>query len=214
MIAVYLLAIAAVLFVAARGLYVGLGLHERRYPSSYFGITVYKSEVDLDRDGIDDQTDILQSVRSYIATKPIYKSVYYDGGYPDDGFGVCTDVVAQGHLGAGYDLRALIGLDRRTYPERYEDEPIDDNIDFRRVRNQLVYLEGNAISLTTDIYQLEQWQGGDIVVFENHIGVVSDMRNSDGIALVIHHGSVTQAAYEQDILEERKDEIVGHFRIS
>lgn len=186
----------------------------KMYTNKDFGIEDYISSVDKDGDGIDDQTDILDNVRRYIATKPKYKSVYYASGYPDDEYGVCTDVVAQGLLGAGYDLMTLVEEDRNNRPDEYEDEPIDKNIDFRRVRNLLVYFRHTAIELTTDIYDIEQWQGGDIVVFKGHIGVVSDKRNKDGIAFVIHNGSAFQSSYEQDILESRKDSIVAHFRIS
>ena len=90
---------------------------------------------------------------------------------------------------------------------------IDKNIDFRRVRNLLVYFRHTAIELTTDVYDIEEWQGGDIVVFEGHIGIVSDKRNHNGVSFVIHNGSPIQAGYEQDILESRND-IVAHFRIS
>jgi hypothetical protein len=76
-----------------------------------------------------------------------------------------------------------------------------------------VYFKHTAISLTTDIDKIEEWQGGDIVVFEKHIGIVSDKRNDKGISLVIHHNSPFQASYEEDILEKR-DDIVGHYRIS
>ena len=163
--------------------------------------------------GVDDQTDILQNVRAYVATKPKYMSKYYPTGYPDDEYGVCTDVVAQGLLGAGYDLRELVDEDRNAHPEDYENEPIDKNIDFRRVRNLIIYFRRHATELTTDIYDIAEWQGGDIVVFKGHIGVVSDKRNKDGIAFVIHNGSSFQSSYEQDILENRKSEIVGHFRV-
>ncbi len=50
---------------------------------------------------------------------------------------------------------------------------------------------------------MEQWQGGDIVIFEKHIGIVSDRRNWDGVPYVIHHNDPWQTAYEQDILEKR-----------
>ena len=50
-------------------------------------------------------------MREYISTKPKYKSKYYDGGYSVDEYGVCTDVVANGLLGAGYDLRELVNND-------------------------------------------------------------------------------------------------------
>lgn len=46
-----------------------------------------------DHDGIDDQSGIVQNVRKYIETKPQYKNKYYQGGYPTDHYGVCSDVV-------------------------------------------------------------------------------------------------------------------------
>ncbi len=178
-----------------------------------FGIADQISSVDRDGDGIDDQTDILQGVRKYIATQPKYQSKYYASGYPDDGYGVCTDVVAFGLLNAGYDLQLLVDQDIRTHPQDYNIQTPDQNIDFRRVRNLKVYFAHTAISLTTDIYDIDQWQGGDIVIFESHIGVVSDHRNDWGVCYVIHHANPWQKSYEQDILEHR-DDIVGHYRIS
>lgn len=188
-------------------------LPHRKYTNDDFNIVTYKSKVDKDNDGIDDQTDILQSVRNYIATRPKYKSKYYTVGYPDDEYGVCTDVVAQGLLGAGYDLRELVDLDRHNNSDGYFDEPIDKNIDFRRVRNLNVYFKHTAISLTTDVSKIHQWQGGDIVVFKKHIGIVSDKRNKHGVPFVIHHAYPNQLNYEEDFLEYRKD-IIGHYRIS
>ena len=52
------------------------------------------STADADGDGVDDQTDILNGALAYVSTHPKYKSRYYETGYPDDGYGVCTDVVA------------------------------------------------------------------------------------------------------------------------
>lgn len=182
------------------------------YYNSHFGIITYKSEVDMDGDGIDDQTDILQGVRSYIATKPKYKSVYYAGGYPTDEYGVCTDVVAQGFLNAGYDLKELVSADIMEAPTAYNIKTPDSNIDFRRVRNLRVFFQRHAISLTTDVTDIEEWQGGDIIIFkDDHIGIISDKRNGNGTVFIIHHGSPMQAGYEQDILEGR-DDIVGHYR--
>ena len=79
-----------------------------KYTNSDFGIKDYISKIDKDNDGIDDQTDILNNVREYIKTNPKYKSKYYSTGYPNDEFGVCTDVVAFGLLFAGYDLMNLV----------------------------------------------------------------------------------------------------------
>ena len=66
----------------------------KKYTNTDFNIMTYKSKIDKDNDGIDDQTDILNNARDYIKTKPKYKSKYYTTGYPNDEYGVCTDVVA------------------------------------------------------------------------------------------------------------------------
>ncbi len=58
------------------------------------GIEQYHSSSDIDTDGLDDQMDLLTSALEYIQIHPEYASKYYDNGYPDDGFGVCADVVA------------------------------------------------------------------------------------------------------------------------
>ena len=171
------------------------------------------STADADGDGVDDQLDILNGAQAYVSTHPKYKSRYYETGYPDDGYGVCTDVVAYALKNAGYDLQTLIDADIREHPEEYGIAVPDKNIDFRRVRNLKVFFSHTAVALTTDVSEKEQWQGGDIVVFERHIGIVSDRRNKDGVPYVIHHNDPWQTAYEQDVLEKRTD-IVGHYRIS
>ena len=184
-----------------------------RLPDEYTSnIAQLHSQTDADNDGADDQVDILQSALAYVATQPKYQSKYYSTGYPNDEYGVCTDVVAFALQGAGYDLMALVSDDITNNPDDYDIAEPDANIDFRRVKNLQVYFEHNATSLTTDISQIGQWQGGDIVVFNNHIGIVSDRRNANGIPYVIHHTSPWQKSYEEDILESRND-IVGHYRI-
>lgn len=204
--------IIAVIFVYHL-LYIFNFIPHKKYTNEDFNIETYKSRIDRDEDSIDDQTDIMKNVRAYIATKPQYKSKYYESGYPNDEYGVCTDVVAQGLLHAGYDLQQLVDEDIKRNMDDYNVEKPDKKIDFRRVRNLRVYFENHAISLTTDIDEVEQWQGGDIVVFEKHVGIVSDKRNKDGIPFVIHHANPLQKQYEEDILPYR-DDIVGHFRIS
>ena len=185
----------------------------KKYTNTDFSVDTYISKIDKDNDGIDDQTDIINNTRSYIAKKPKYKSKYYANGYPDDEYGVCTDVVAISLKNAGYDLMELVNNHIKENKELYEIETIDKNIDFRRVRNLDIYFKNNTISLTTDITKIEEWQGGDIIVFKKHIGIISDKRNKLGIPFVIHHANPYQIRYEEDILEGRKD-IIGHYRIS
>ena len=176
-------------------------------------IPQFHSSVDKDSDGIDDEVDILNSALEYISQKPKYKSKYYSTGYPNDEYGTCVDVVGYALKNAGYNLLKLVEEDVIKYPEEYDISVVDANIDFRRVKNLTIYFKHNAISLTTDINDIEEWQGGDIVIFTNHIGIVSDRRNSNGITYVIHHSNPWQLRYEEDILEKRND-IAGHYRIS
>ena len=184
------------------------------YTAADFGIEAPADGHDEDGDGVGDQADILAGARAYVATRPRYGSAYYQGGRPDDGRGVCTDVVDQALLAAGYDLRTLVDADRRANPADYGSDPIDPNIDFRRVRNARVFLEHTAESLTCDPERIDQWEGGDIVVWGNHIGVVSDRHDADGVCYVIHHSSPLQLCYEQDVLRSNRfGPIVGHYRM-
>ena len=185
----------------------------RKYTNKDFGIETYISLVDKDNDGIDDQTDIINNTRKYIKTKPKYQSKYYATGYPDDEYGVCTDVVAFSLKDSGYDLMDLVYNHVKENRELYNIDTIDKNIDFRRVVNLDVYFKNTAIVLTNDVNKIEEWQGGDIVVFKKHIGIVSDKRNKNGVPFIIHHANPYQVHYEEDILEQR-DDIIGHYRIS
>ena len=212
-IAITLISIIILISVITYLLFLFNYIPHKMYSNEDFNIKTYTSSIDKDNDGIDDQTDILNSVREYIATNPKYKSKYYDSGYPDDEYGVCTDVVAFGLKGAGYDLMELVNEDIKNNRNNYNIDTIDKNIDFRRVQNLKIYFENNSISLTTDVYDIESWQGGDIVIFTNHIGIVSNNRNKNGVTFIIHHANPFQKYYEEDILESR-DDIIGHYRIS
>lgn len=216
----FILIISLVLIIISTCIYVMYYFNiipHRKYDNSYFNIEKYISNIDKDNDGIDDQSDILKSAREYVGTKPKYKSKYYKTGYPNDEYGVCTDVVAFAMLNSGYDLMNLVNNDIINNRTRYNLSNVDKSIDFRRVKNLKIYFENNAISLTTDINDIGKWQGGDIVIFENHIGIVSDKRNRKGIPFVIHNANPFQTSYEEDILDTHGSayrKIVGHYRIS
>ncbi len=192
-----------------------LYIENKEYTNEDFGIQTYISKIDKDNDGIDDQTDFLQNVRLYLSKKPKYKSEYYAGGYPTGEYGVCTDVIAIAALNSGYDLRTLVNEDIKSRKEDYNIDTIDIDIDFRRAKNLKVYLDKNAVVLTTDISKIEEWQGGDIVVFKGHIGVVSDKRNENGVPYLLHHANPFQTEYEEPggLLRLEVD-ILGHYRLS
>ena len=190
--------------------------YKKVYSAKNFGIETIISKTDYDNDGIDDYTDILQGARIEAENKPTYKSAYYSGGYPPKSEGVCTDVIWRAMKNAGYSLKDMIDEDIKNNVELYprvNGQP-DSNIDFRRVPNLKVYFDRNAICLTTDISQIEQWQPGDIVTFgTNHIGIISDKRNKKGIPYLIHNANQSQR--EEDTLEMWNffEPVSGHYRI-
>lgn len=199
--------IAAVILIVTAALLIIKLIPSKSYTASELGLTELCSPLDADGDKIDDWHDIMLGARAYIETNPPYKSRYYEGGYPDDGYGVCTDVVWQGFAAAGYDLKSLVDGHIAENPELYPDEA-DPNIDFRRVKNLSIFFEQTAQSLTIDTSYPEEWQPGDIAVYENHIAVCSDKRNKNGLPFIIHHGPL--GAREADELESK--DIIGHYR--
>ena len=186
-------------------------ISQKTYKSSDFGIETVLSTVDYNKNGVDDYTDILLGARADAIDRPTYKSVYYSNAYPPDDIGVCTDVLWRAFKNAGYSLRDMVDNDIINRPEAYTRiEHRDNNIDFRRVYNLHVFFKEHAISLTTDINDIEQWQPGDIVIFNNdkHIGIVSDKRNRNGRTYIIHNGG--QPNREEDYLN--RSTVVGHYR--
>lgn len=182
---------------------------EKSYTAEQLGITEIKSKNDKDNDGIDDYSDIMLGARDYIKTNPKYKSKYYDGGYPNDGYGVCTDVIWNGFMAAGYNIKSMIDTDIENNLEEYRTIEIPEpNIDFRRVKNLRVFFERNAEVLTPELAVADKWQPGDIVVFTNHIAICSDKRNKEGYPFIIHHDGM--GAREKNDIE--KYAIVGHYR--
>ena len=206
----------AVLLLLIAALTAGLlwwKLPRRPYTAAQLNIVELSSPVDADGDGIDDWHDIMEGARTYIATDPHYKSKYYAGGYPDDGCGVCTDVVWQAFRAAGYELKNLVDADIAAHPERYGNiETSDPNIDFRRVSNLDRFFTAHATVLTCNFDDPAQWQPGDIVTFGNsdHIAICSDKRRADGIPWIIHHGNAVEEALEADQI--RRATVTGHYR--
>lgn len=173
------------------------------------------AEHDQNDNGIDDFTDILAGAKQEVLRNPHYRSAYYEGGYPPDEEGVCTDLIWRSLRHAGYDFKAMIDADiaacEECYP-RVHHQP-DPNIDFRRVPNIHVFLARHTQSCTTDITAVDEWQAGDIVVFgDSHIAIVSDLRNHRGQPFLIHHAGLHRM--EEDCLwrEAFLKGVSGHYR--
>ena len=190
---------------------------QKVYDDEYFGIETVKSEVDYNGNGVDDFTDILLGAREDAENKPKYIDKYYEGGYPPENEGVCTDLVWRAFYNAGYDLKSMVDAHIRAnldlYPE-VNGVP-DSNIDFRRVKNLKVFFENNTTSYSLDPNDIEEWQPGDIVIFgENytHIGIISDKRNSKGIPYLIHNGGQKNREENMLVMYSYKQPITGHYR--
>jgi hypothetical protein len=162
-----------------------------------FQVSENFSKADNNKNGIPDALDIVNGANKEAINKTKYESNYYAGGYPPETEGVCTDVIWRGFKAANINLKDLIDEDiknnTKLYP-RVAGKP-DPNIDFRRVPNQDVFFSRYCVSLPTKIKSrdeenLEQWQPGDIVVFVEgyeHIGIISNKRDKNGIPYVIHN---------------------------
>ena len=98
----------------------------------------------------------------------------------------------------------LIDEDIKTNKDAYDSDVGDTNIDFRRVRNIKVYLDRNVKSLSLD----KDFNPGDIIVYKNHIAIVSDKVNKRKENYIIHQHAFYN--YEDDGLF--RDEIIGHYR--
>ena len=147
-----------------------------------------------------------------------YASMKYPGGDVPNDRGACTDVLIRSLRAAGIDLQTQIHEDMIAhfdlYPQRYGLTRTDANIDHRRVPNHLVFMKRHALTLPLETTgeALKTWLPGDLVYWKmspklDHCGVLSNIKNAQGVPLVIHNCSVT---IQEDALTEWK--IAGHFR--
>lgn len=211
LIALCLIAGGIVLWI----LYLYNYIPHRQYHDEDFQIVFQDAQNDENHNGIDDFHDILAGAKQEVLRNPTYRSAYYEGGYPPPEEGVCTDVIWRSLAAAGYDFKAMIDADIAACAECYPrtDGKPDPNIDFRRVPNVHVFLSRHTQSRTTDIYAIDEWQAGDIVVFsDRHIAIVSDLRNYRGIPFLIHNAGLYKM--EEDCLwrEAFLKGVSGHYR--
>lgn len=208
-----LLILPALLLLAGIAALLWRKLPRPSYTARQLGIEELSSPLDADGDGVDDWHDMVLGARAYIATDPHYRSKYYPGGYPDDGLGVCTDVIWQAFRAAGYELKDLVDADIAAHPERYGSIATPDpNIDFRRVSNLDRFFSAHAQVLPCSFDDPVQWQPGDIVTFGNsdHVALCSDKRRADGIPWILHHGNPVEDAVEADQIGRLP--VTGHYR--
>ena len=155
------------------------------------------------------------SARAYISNDKLrYDDAYFDGGYPDENIGICTDVVWNAFNGVDIALKTLVDWDVERNFDAYEDviSVADPNINFRQVPVLEIFFTRHAEVLTTDVDDIFAWMPGDIVTFESsNVAVVSSLRNLWGRPYIIQHGK-DPAAEEDRLVASDGLKISGHYR--
>lgn len=160
-----------------------------------------------------------EEARRSVVYDASYRSLAYPGGDVAPDRGACTDVVVRSLRAAGIDLQRRIHEDMAAhydrYPHNWAVKHPDPNIDHRRGANHIAYFRRHAKSLPTSVtgQAITTWQPGDVVYWKlgnslDHCGVISNVRNAEGLPLVIHNIGV---ARQEDCLTAWK--IVAHFRL-
>jgi len=191
------------------------------YQGSKCEVPQLLSSQDQNRNGTPDSIDIVNGARQEVEKGTVYDGAYFQGGYPPESRGACTDVIWRAFKAAGYDLKKMVDKDIKSTPQAYgaTGRDPDPSIDFRRVSNLQVFFKRHGQELTTEIVpenvtNLTNWQPGDVVVFGlplEHIGIISDQRGRDGVPLMIHNCG-PQASEDNYYLLNWPSKITHHFR--
>lgn len=155
---------------------------------------------------------LVESARNQIGIVTKYDNQYYNGGYPPEGRGACTDVIERALMDQGYDLKNKIDKDMLNFPEEYPYKS-DPNINYWRVVNLKIFFDRYFEKIDLE----QDWQPGDIVTYDQipgglwHIAILSDKKNKDGIPLLIHNYG--RGVTEDDFLFKWPAAITGHYRL-
>ncbi len=154
----------------------------------------------------------LQEVKKQKGVVVKYDAGYYQGGFPPNDRGACTDVIERAVRTAGYEWKSRLDADMKKHPHLYPSK-YDANINYRRVRNVKVFLDRYAYKVGLE----EPYLPGDIVTYDQipgdswHIGVVSDNKAWDGTPLLLHN--YARGVVEENALHTWPAPKTGHYRL-
>lgn len=173
---------------------------------------------DRDGDGIPDALDLLIGAKKtvvnadkYTAEAEGYVAMRYPMGDVPRTMGVCTDVIIRAARNAGIDIQKELHEDIRRARAAY---PMvkgggDPNIDQRRVGTLLPYFKRRweAHSARLDD-AADPLRPGDIILMDtfpsrsgpDHIGILSDRVDAQGLPLVINNWTDGTVTAEMDLL--------------
>lgn len=173
---------------------------------------------DRDDDGIPDPLDVLIGAKktvlnadSYTAAAEGYISIAYPNGDVPRTMGVCTDVIIRSVRNAGLDLQKALHEDiakaRRAYPMVKGNG--DPSIDQRRVGTLLPYFKRHWEQHTKSFDDPnDPLRPGDVILMDtfpsregpDHIGILSDRVDDQGLPLVINNWTDGTVTAEMDLL--------------
>jgi uncharacterized protein YijF (DUF1287 family) len=173
---------------------------------------------DRDRDGLPDALDLLVGAKKTVVNADAYTReaqgyipIAYPMGDVPRTIGVCTDVVIRAARNAGIDIQRELHDDIRRARAAY---PMvkgmgDTNIDQRRVGTLLPYFKRRWETHTARLDDpADPMRPGDILLMDtfpgrsgpDHIGIVSDRLDAQGLPLVINNWTEGTVTAEMDLL--------------
>ncbi len=176
------------------------------------------AEHDRDGDGIPDPLDILIGAKKTVANADAYTeeaegyiAMKYPMGDVPRTMGVCTDVIIRAVRNAGVDIQKELHEDIHRAKAAY---PMvkgtgDANIDQRRVGTLLPYFKRHWEQHTSKLDDpKDPLRPGDIILMDtfpsragpDHIGILSDRVDDQGMPLVINNWTDGTVTAEMDLL--------------
>jgi uncharacterized protein YijF (DUF1287 family) len=181
-------------------------------------LTAGPSAHDRDHDGLPDPLDLLIGAKKTVANADAYTPeaegyislTYPDGDVPRT-IGVCTDVIIRAVRNAGIDIQKDLHEDIRRARAAY---PMvkgqgDPSIDQRRVGTLLPYFKRHWELHTARLDDpADPLRPGDIILMDtfpsragpDHIGILSDRLDPQGLPLVINNWTDGTVTAEMDLL--------------
>jgi len=173
---------------------------------------------DKDGDGIPDPLDLLIGAKkaalnadSYTHEASGYITLRYPMGDVPRTIGVCTDVIIRAARNAGHDLQKQLHEDiarsRASYP--MVKGMGDPSIDQRRVGTLLPYFKRHWEQHTAKLDDpADPLRPGDVIFMDtfpsrsgpDHIGILSDTLDDDGLPVVINNWTNGTVTTEMDLL--------------
>jgi len=187
-------------------------------PLAHARTTHGASAHDRDGDGIPDPLDVLigakkevQNAEHYTKEAEDYISMKYPGGDVPRDIGVCTDVIVRAVRNAGIDLQKELHDDIRRAKRAY---PMvkgwgDASIDQRRVGTLLPYFQRHWEKQSARLDDPDDpLRPGDVILMDtfpsrpgpDHIGILSDALDDQGMPLVINNWTDGTVVAEMDLL--------------